>query len=215
VAKKRKPRIAPDNASVKPPPTETQWRIVYVRFQSFLGLGSIASRRLAEKLADALDQEALEALRIGRRLESTYAEDDMNPRRIRHSRAAISGRLRGFGQLVDLARLETLADPIGEEAADWYRQGMLLLDAAEGVRGHLIIYEAAAMRPKDEQGTVAWGYLIQHQHQWGISDKELAVLLAGAGFVRNDEGSIANLTESLSKHRARRGETARKRRRRQ
>lgn len=180
--------------------------MVYARFQSFLELGSIAARRLADKLADTLDQEALEALRIARRLETTYSDDDMNPRRIRHRRTAIIGRLREFGTLVNLARLDALADPIGEESADWHRQGMLLLDAAEGVRGHLIIYEgAASMRPKDEQGTVAWGYLIQHQYRWGISDEELATLLASAGFVRDDERSIANLTESVSKHRARRG----------
>ena len=40
--------------------------MVYERFQSFLELKSIASRRLADKLADTLDQEALEALRIAR-----------------------------------------------------------------------------------------------------------------------------------------------------
>ena len=215
VTRKRKPRGAPDSAPVKSPPTEKEWRMVYARFQSFRELGSITSRRLADKLADALDQEALEVLRIARRLESTYSEEDMNPRRVRHRRAAILGRLRGFGSLVDLARLDTLADPIGEEPADWYHQGMLLLDAAEGVRGHLAIYKAAATtRPKDEQGTDAWGYLIQHQRQWRLSDKELAGLLAGARFVRNDERSIFNLTESISKHRARREPPPRKRRRR-
>ena len=179
--------------------------MVYARFLSFLELGSIESRERAAKFADALDQEALEALRIARRLETTYSEEDMAPRLIRHRRTAILARLRKFGGLVDLVRLDTLLDPIGEEAAAWYHQGLVLLDAGDSMRSQVTIYEgAAAMRPKDAHGTVAWAHLIQHQRQWGLSKKDLAALLARAGFVSDDPHSVAKLAGSIRKHNERR-----------
>jgi len=179
--------------------------MVYARFQSFLELGSIESRERAAKFADALDQEALEALRIARRLETTYSEEDMAPRLVRHRRAKILGRLRKFGGLVGLVRLDVLLDPIGDESASWYHQGLVLLDAGDSIRAQVTIYEgAAAMQPKDAQGTVAWGYRIQHQRQWGLSNKNLAGLLARAGFVADDPHSVAKLAGTIRKHNERR-----------
>lgn len=105
--------------------------MVYARFQALLEMGSIVSRRLARKLADRLDQEALDALKVARRLETTYSEEDMKTLCNHHRRVAIVERLRGFGKLVDFARLNALADPLGDESADWYGQGLLLLDARE------------------------------------------------------------------------------------
>jgi hypothetical protein len=187
------------------PPPDKEWRMVYARFQSFLELGSIESRELATKFAKELDQEALEALRIARRLETTYSDEDMAPRRIRHRRTAILKRLHKFGGLVDLVRLDTLLDPIGEEAAVWYHQGLVLLDAGDSIRIQVTIYEgAAAMRRKDEEGTVAWGYLIQHQRQWRLSNKDLAALLARAGLVSDDPHTVARLAGTIRKHNERR-----------
>lgn len=176
--------------------------MVYGRFQSFLALGSIESREHAERFADELDQEALEALRIARRLDTAYSDEDMAPRFLRHSRAKILGRLHKFGALVDLVRLDTLLDAIGEESGSWYHQGWVLLDAGDSMRTQVSLYESiAAMRPKDEQGTVAWGYLIKHQRQWGLSNNDLAVLLARAGYVSDDPRSIANLARGrIRKH---------------
>lgn len=179
--------------------------MVYTRFQSFLKSGSIESRALATKFAEALDQEALEALRIARRLETIYSEEDMAPRLIRHRRATILARLRKFGALVGLVRLDALLDPIGEESAVWYHQGLVLLDAGDSIRNQVIVYEgAAALRSKDAQGTVAWGYLIQHQRQWGLSHRDLAALLARAGFVPDDPHRIAKLATTIRKHNERR-----------
>lgn len=152
--------------------------MVYARFLSFLALGSIDSRALAAKFADALDQEALESLRIARRLEMTHSEEDMAPRRLRHGGVKILGRLRKFGRLVDLVRLDTLLDPIGDESANWYHQGLVLLDAGDSIRTQVTIYEgAAAMRAKDAQGTVAWGYLIQHQRERTVDRTGIPVLM--------------------------------------
>ena len=179
--------------------------MVYARFQSFEELGSIKSRDRAAKFADALDQEALEALRIARRLETIYSEEDMAPRLIRHRRTMILGRLRKFGRLVSRVRLDTLLDPIGEESAAWYHQGLVLLDAGDSIRTQVIIYKgAAAMRPKDKKGTIAWGYLIQHQRQWGLSNEDLAALLARAGFVPDDPHRVAKLADTIRKHNERR-----------
>lgn len=179
--------------------------MVYARFRSFLELGSIESRELATKFAEALDQEALEALRIARRLETTYSDEDMAPRLRRHRRATILARLRKFGGLVGLVRLDALLDPIGEESAAWYHQGLVLLDAADSIRTQVSIYEAAAaMRPADTQGTVAWAYLIQHQRQWGLSHRDLAALLARAEFVPDDPHRVAKLAGTIRKHNERR-----------
>ena len=179
--------------------------MVYARFQSFLELGSIESRERAAKFADELDQEALEALRIARRLETTYSVQDMEPRLIRHCRARILARFHKFGGLVGLVRLDTLLDPIGEESAAWYHQGLVLLDAGDSMRTQVSIYESvAARRPKDAQGTIAWGYLIQHQRQWGLSNKDLAALLARAGYVPDDPHSVAKLAGTIRKHNERR-----------
>ena len=179
--------------------------MVYARFRSFRELGSIESRVLATKFAEALDQEALEALRIARRLETTYSEEDMAPRLIRHRREKILTRLRKFGGLVSLVQLDALRDPIGNESADWYHQGLVLLDAGDSIRVQVSIYKgAAAMRPKNAQGTVAWGYLIQHQRQWGLSRNDLAALLARAGFVPDDPRSVTKLAGNIRKHSERR-----------
>ena len=180
--------------------------MVYARFRSFLALGSIESRDRAAKFAEALDQEALEALRVARRLEMTYSEEDMAPRIVRHGRETILKRLRkDHGDLVDLVRLDTLLDPIGEESADWYHQGLVLLDAGDSIRTQVSIYESvAAGRPKDAQGTIAWGYLIQHQRQWGLSNKDLAALLARAGYVSDDPRSVTKLAGTIRKHNERR-----------
>lgn len=179
--------------------------MVYARFLSFSELGSIESRDLAEKFATELDQEALEALRIARRLETSYSDEDMEPRCIRHRRTKILGRLSKYGGLVSLVKLDALLDPIGVEAGAWYHQGLILLDAGDSLRTQVSIYMgAAAMRSTDEQGTVAWGYLVKHQRQWGLSYKELATLLARSGYVTEDQRRIAKLAGTIRKHNERR-----------
>lgn len=207
MSRKRKPekgklRGEPSIAPVKSPPPDKEWRRVYASFKTFLALGSIESREDAEKFADELDQEALEALRIARRLEIAYSSEDIAPRLLRHSRARILGRLRKFGRLVDLVRLDTLLDPIREESEDWFHQGFVLLDAADSMRTQVSLYEGfAAVRSKDDQGTVAWRYLIMHQRKWGLSNTDLAVLLASVGYIPDDPRSIARLARgAIRKH---------------
>lgn len=100
-------------------------------------VGSAASRRRVEQLAVELEREALDVFRVARKLESGLPLVlNLEERTVTHGRASVVARLRDFTRrYVDLAGLDALDERIGQGTASWYRQGGLLLDAAERVRG--------------------------------------------------------------------------------
>jgi len=132
---------------------------------------------------------------------------DLEERVVAHGRSSIVARLRDFTKrFVDLAGLDVLDDPIGQGSTSWYRQGGLLLDAAERVRAYVYAYQYTDVRrPEDEPGTVAWSYLTAEAARWEASDGEVARRLADTGYVRT-EVDVFNLRENVQKHRLRRAE---------
>ena len=164
------------------------------------------SRRRAEKLAKALDLEALDIFRVARRLENAFPPvlylDELITK---HSRTSIVAKLRDYTKRhVDFAQLDDLDAQIGHDAASWYRQGGQLLDAAERVRTNLAVYEYVDVhRPEGESGTVAWSYLIEQAKKWGVSDGELARRLKDAGDT-DAESDVFHLKDNVKKHRLRR-----------
>lgn len=208
MAKKRKPRGEPVSPlePAESPPTEDTWRRTFEVFFVLRSLGSTASRQRAEKLAKALDQEALDVLRVARRLENVFPPvlylDELIKK---HSRLEIVTRFRDYTKRhVDFARLDDLDAQIGRDPASWYRQGGQLLDAAERVRTNLAVYEYVDLhRPEDEPGTVAWSYLIEQAKKWGVSDGELARRLKDTGDT-GAESDVFHLKDNVKKHRLRR-----------
>ena len=187
-------------------PTDEDWRRAIDLFLALRMLGSLASRRRVEKLAQALEREALDVFRVARKLEGgLLLVLDLKERAVTHGRAAIVARLRDFpGRYVELAGLDTLDDRIGQGSASWYRQGGLLLDAAERVRGYVSAYQYIDLRrPEDEPGTVAWSYLIAQAARWNARDGEVARRLDAAGYVGAD-ADVFDLKHSIQKHRLRR-----------
>ena len=208
MARKRKPRGEPVSPlePVESPPTEDTWRRTIDVFFVLRSLGSAVSRRRAEKLAKALDQEALDVLRVARRLENAFPPvlylDELITK---HSRSAIVTRLRDYTKRhVDFAQLDDLGAQIGRDVASWYSQGGQLLDAAERVRTNLAVYEYVDVhRPEGEPGTVAWSYLIEQAKRWGVSDGELARRLKDTGDT-SAESDVFHLKDNVKKHRLRR-----------
>ncbi len=189
-------------------PTDEDWQRTIDLFLVLRTLGSAASRRRVEQLAVALEREALDVFRVARQLENGVVPVlDLEERTVAHGRAAVVARLRDFTRrYVDLAGLDVLDDPVGRRFPHWYRQGGLLLDAAERVRSNVYAYQYIEIRrPEDERGTVAWSHLIAQAKQWGASDGDVAQRLADAGYVRT-ELDVFNLRENVQKHRLRRAE---------
>jgi hypothetical protein len=189
-------------------PTAEDWRRTIDLFLILRTLGSAASRRRVEQLAVALEREALDVFRVARQLENGVVPVlDLEERTVTHGRTSIVAKLRDFTRrYVDLAGLDVLDDPVGRKFQHWYRQGGLLLDAAERVRSNVYAYQYIEIRrPEDERGTVAWGHLIAQTKEWGASDGEVAQRLADAGYVRT-ELDVFNLRENVQKHRLRRAE---------
>ena len=151
------------NEAIEPTkPTKEEWRRTIDFFLVLRTLGSAASRRRAEKLAEALEREALDVFRVARQLENELPPVlDLKDRAVKHGRPSIVARLRDFTKRhVDLAQLDDLDEQIGRSSASWYSQGGLLLDAAERVRARMAAYEYVDVRrPEGEPGTVAWSYL--------------------------------------------------------
>jgi hypothetical protein len=208
VARKRKPRGEPDRETTKPTsaPTEEEWQRTIEIFFVLRSLGSAASRRHAERLAVALDQEALVVLRVARRLENEFPPvSDLKELTTKHGRSSIVANLRDYTKRhVDFAKLDDLDEQIGRSVASWYRQGGLLLDAAERVRANVALYEYVDIhRPESELGTVAWSYIVERAARWGVSDGEVARRLAGAGYPGADR-DLFHLKENVKKHRLRR-----------
>lgn len=201
--KHKKTQGKPDRASnetIEPTePTEEEWRRTIDFFLVLRTLGSGASRRRAEKLAEALEHEALDVFRVARRLENTLPPVlDLKERAVEHGRPSIVARLRDFTKRhVDLAQLDDLDEQIGRSSASWYRQGGLLLDAAERVRSNVAAYEYVDVRrPSDEPGTVAWSYLTAEAKRWSASDGEVARRLKAARYVRTQDMSALMMTSS-------------------
>lgn len=194
---------------------EAGWRGTYGLFLVLLALNSAARRRQAEKLAKALDHEALDVFRVARRLQDQRPQDGALEELIdNHGLLSILERLADFTpRLVLLARLEDLDEQLGRNSESWYQQGALLLDAADRVRADITFYEyTAASRPPDEPGTVAWSYLIEEARRLGFTDAQLARRLKDTGYVRTEDDFFA-LAENVKKHRQRR-EPVQKRRQR-
>lgn len=209
----RKPKTPHDELQPEPTgptaaPTDEDWRRLIDLFQALRMLRSAASQRRVEKLAQALEREALDVFRVARELENGVVPVlDLEERTVAHGRGAVVARLRDFTRrYVDLAKLDALDERVGRSFPHWYRQGGLLLDAAERVRTSVHAYRYIEIRrPEDERGTVAWGYLIAQAKKWGASDGEVARRLADAGYVRT-EIDVFNLGKNVQKHRLRRAE---------
>ncbi len=198
--KEGKPYREPTEPTELTAPTEEKWRRTIDFFLVLRTLGSAASRRRADKLAEALEREALDVFRVARRLENELPPVlDLKERAVEHGRPSIVARLRDFTKRhVDLAQLDDLDEQLGRSAASWYRQGGLLLDALERVRAHVAAYEYVdAQRPPDEPGTVAWSYLTAEAVRWGASDGEVAQRLADAGYVQDDRDMIRRIDRAL------------------
>lgn len=197
-------------------PSEAAFRSTYELFLVLRALGSAARRREGEKLAKALDHEALDIFRVARRLQDRRAQDaSLEELATNHGLSSILERLDDFApRLVQLARLTDLGDQLGRGSESWYQQGALLLDAADRLRADITFYEiTAAARPPNERGTVAWSYLVEEAKRWGLTNEQLARRLKDVGYVRTDD-DFFDLTENVKKHRQRRSEPVREPRRR-
>jgi len=161
--KRKKTHGKPTEPSASTKSIDEVWRRTIDLFLVLRALGSAASRRRAEKLALALDHEALDVFRIARKLESgLLLVPDLQERAAAHGRSSTISRLRDFTRRhVDLAGLAVLDEQVGRDSAAWYRQGGLLLDAVERVRGYVAAHDYVNVRrPEGERGTVAWSYLV-------------------------------------------------------
>ena len=191
--------------------TDEEWRSTIKVFFVLRALGSAAARRHAEKLAEAIDREALDVFRVARRLESgsprlAYVQElNIDKLATGHSKDSIIGSLRDFTKAhVNFARLDDLQEQLGRTPESWYRQGRLLLDAAMRVRNNVELYRYIDHdRLVDEAGTVAWSYLIKHIKRWQASNGEVARRLKAAGYPGVDR-DLFHLKENIKKHRLRR-----------
>jgi hypothetical protein len=188
------------------PPTDERWQRTIDFFLVLQILGSAVARRRAEKLALALDQEALAVFHVARKLESGLPLVlNLKERSVEHGRSSIVAKLHDFAKrYIDLAGLDAIDEQIREGPVSWYRQGALLLDAAERVRAYVAAYHYTDVRRlENERGTVAWSYLVAEAKRWGASNEEVAQRLADAGYVRT-ELDVFNLKDNVRKHRQRR-----------
>ena len=160
------------------------------------------------KLIDALENEALGAFKVARRLELTLRID---PTLLKsYGRDEIRERLRKrfASDHVDLAHVDTLVEQLDPLPKDWYYQAASLLDCAETLRTHVTVYEYHLKSFRRHTGgrepSVAYVYLAAEQQQFGKTDEQVARSLADLGFTGTSEPRIAQFRENvIKKHRLR------------
>lgn len=200
---------------VESPAPAEEWRESLDYFMQMIPLESKTARRQVRRLMHALDQEALEILRIARRLEDPgFTPKDYDWLRRRYGRSEIVKQLgRSFaGEHLALAELSDLDDRVGYLSKHWRGQGGMLLDCVESLRVGVALYEfevdrlAHTERKGPGRGrSIAWNYLVREQHRWDLSDEKVMESLLRVGFLAANESNRLLLQDRIKKHRLRRG----------
>lgn len=167
-----------------------------------------ATRLQVLRLKDAVEREALEVFRLGRRLERKLWTDPKDL--AQHGRAKIVDRLREkyATEHVGLANTASLDEQLGLAPPRWYRQGGLLLDCAEALTVHVAVYEYLLIHRREREGgrapSVAHDYLAGEQQQFKRSDEQVTRSLVDVGFITDSETFIDHFRENVIKrHRLR------------
>lgn len=201
--------------AVEPPASAEEWRESVDYFMRMIPLESKTARRQVRRLMVALDREALEILRIARRLE----DPDLTPKdydwlRRRYGRSEIVTQLgRTFaGEHLALAGLAELSDKIGYLSRYWHEQGGMILDRVESLRVGVVLYEheikrltRAEQRGPGRGRSIAWDYLVREQARWDISDDDVRESHLRVNFVADNAENRLLLLDRIKKHRLRRG----------
>jgi hypothetical protein len=190
---------------------EDEWPDKAEYFLKLYAIDTAHARLQVRKLMRALDAEALEVLRVARRLETRMMD---YPPSEQYAGPAILARLgnKFTKRHVDLAELVDLAPRLSRLSKSWYAQGGKLLDGVEQLRIDLALYEhqLAAFQGPRKRGaggrsvSIAWAYLIQAAVRLNATDEEVAQYLVRAGFIPPHEIDILRLKETIGKHRWRR-----------